>query len=401
MPHIQLNLNIFNAAVRPFSDVFNTGRLIHQYYKGRTAKLCYRPDINRRVITDRNSSAINLHLPSNIRSFQGDPTPWLNFLKYLFPVERERREVERWCATLIARPEVRMLYGLLLVSERQGMGKSTLGERILAPLVGLHNTGFPGERDIVESGFNGWAANKRLVVVGEIYTGQSFKAYNILKSYVTDKNINVNEKFQRPYTVDNWIHIVACSNSKKALRIEDTDRRWYYPQVAENPWTEDRWADFYDWLNAGGLPVIRHWAETYEDYVKTGQHSPMTVSKQALIKEGKGEILNSWHDIMEAIEEPGDPVALSLNEVVEVMRRRHGSGRFYETALAFKKEALSRGWSDPEVRMTIQGAKSHIILSPAVNYDVSAHDSEKRELVRRWLRSLADILSPQIANGGT
>ena len=36
-----------------------------------------------------------------------------------------------------------MLYGLLLVSETQGVGKTTLGERILAPLVGWHNVSVP------------------------------------------------------------------------------------------------------------------------------------------------------------------------------------------------------------------------------------------------------------------
>lgn len=364
IPEINYALGQFNSMVGPFSHVASTGQLLHKTYKGRTAKICYRPDINARIVTDRTTSAINLHTPSLIRPMSGDAAPWLEFLEYLFPIERERRDVARWCATLIARPATRMLYGLLLVSERQGMGKSTLGERILAPLVGLHNTGFPGERDIVESGFNGWVANKRLIVVGEIYTGQSFKAYNILKSYLTDKNINVNEKFQRPYTIENWAHILACSNSKKALRIEETDRRWFYPRLNETPWKREKWGQFYEWLASGGLAIIAKWAHEFGEYVLPGEHAPMTADKQSLIEDSKGEVLNHWADILAATEEAETVRAFALSEVRATMKREHG--RIFETPLQFKKEALARGWGTIEDRLAIDGSLSYVVVSPAL-----------------------------------
>ena len=84
----------------------------------------------------------------------------------------------RWCATLVARPDIRMEYGVLLISEMQGVGKGTLGERILAPLVGPWNCSFPTEQSIVDSSFNSWIAHKRLAVVHEIYAGHNIKAYN-------------------------------------------------------------------------------------------------------------------------------------------------------------------------------------------------------------------------------
>jgi hypothetical protein len=86
--------------------------------------------------------------------------------------------VLKWCATLIARPSIRMGYGLLLISEQQGIGKTTLGAHILAPLVGLHNTSFPGENDIT-SAFNEWVAHKRLAVISEIYSGSSWRARRV------------------------------------------------------------------------------------------------------------------------------------------------------------------------------------------------------------------------------
>ncbi len=363
MPEINHALGQFNSMVGPFSHVQGTGQLLHKTYKGRTAKVCYRPDIPVRIVTDRTTSAINMHTPSPIKPAPGDPTPWIEFLNYLFPVERERHEVMRWCATLIAHPESRILYGMLLISERQGMGKSTLGERILAPLVGMNNAGFPGERDIVESNFNGWVAHKRLVVVGEIYTGQSFKAYNILKSYVTDKNIEVNEKFQRPYKIENWAHILACSNSKKALRIEETDRRWFCPQLSEQPWNQKKWGEFYEWLTGGGLAIIAQWAQDFGHYIMTGETAPMTIDKKAMMDESRGEVLNHWIDILAAAEHETESVVFALSEAKEALRTVHD--KVFETPLALKREAIKRGWWTMDDRIIIDGSLSYFVGSPA------------------------------------
>jgi hypothetical protein len=394
MPEINHQIGMFNAMIRPFSHVAATGQLIQKTYKGRTARVCYRPDIKARMVTDRTTSAINLHTPSTIKPIDGDEGPWLDFLKHVFPVERERKEIMRWCATLIARPEIRMLYGILLYSERQGMGKSTLGEKILAPLVGLQNTGFPGERDIVESSFNGWVAKKRLIVVGEIYTGQSFKAYNILKSYITDKNINVNEKFERPYTIENWTHMLACSNSKKALRIEETDRRWFYPRLNETPWDRKQWGEFLDWLGSGGLGIIARWANEYGDYVMEGEHAPMTASKKSLIEDSKGEVVTHWVDVMEAVESEEEDVVFAISEVRDAMRSKHG--RIYETPHQFRKEAISRGWYTTDVRVKIDGSYSFVVVSPKYASEIMDMENAEDSEIRAKLNSKLSRLSERI-----
>lgn len=393
MPEINHSLALFNATVAGFSHIASTGQLIQKNYKGRIAKICYRPDIKARIVTDRTTSAINLHTPTNIKPGSGDVGPWIKYLDYMFPVERERTEVKRWVATLIARPEIRMLYGMLLISEKQGIGKTTMGAHILAPLVGYQNTGFPGERDIVESTFNGWIANKRLIVVNEIYTGQSFKAYNLLKGYLTDKNIHVNEKFQRPYTIENWAHILACSNSKKALRVEESDRRWFYPQVSEVPWNKDEWTDFYDWLDAGGLNIIMRWALDFGDYVATGAHAPMTLSKKAMIEESKGDVLNHWIDVMEAIEEGEEAVSFSLNEVRETYRKR-APGRLFETLLDFKREAIQRKWKVSEERILVGGALTLVVSSPVQVTQLAKFDGNeepKKDKVDRLRKTVTNL----------
>jgi hypothetical protein len=114
-------------------------------------------------------------------STDGDPAPFLDFMGRLIPDESDRNETLRWCATLIARPATRMTYSLLLVSIKHGTGKSTLAEKTVAPLVGIHNACFPTEAMILDANFNSWRAHKQLAVVHEIYQGHSRKAYDTLK----------------------------------------------------------------------------------------------------------------------------------------------------------------------------------------------------------------------------
>ena len=156
---------------------------------------------------------------------RGDAARWHDFLRRLFPVAADRHEVERWCATFIARPDIRILYSMLLISLTHGVGKTTLGT-ILARLAGMWNVSHPNETAVCNTQFNSWKAHKRLAIVNEIYSGHSRAAYDKLKETITDDKVYVKEKNVPAYDIENWVHIFACSNSLKALHLDDEDRRW-------------------------------------------------------------------------------------------------------------------------------------------------------------------------------
>lgn len=362
MPDIRRTEAVLNKMTAAFSDVAETSRLIVRAFRGRTPRLCYRPDVPGRVVTNRGTSAINLHVPADVRPRAGNPKPWLDFLEYLFPNEKERRQVMRWCATLIARPETRMHYGLLLVSEAQGIGKTTLASTVLAPLVGQHNTGWPGENDITTSDFNGWLAHKRLIVVNEIYSGHSWKAYNRLKSIITDADVTVNEKHQRAYVIENWAHVVACSNSLRALKMESDDRRWFYPQVTEVAWPKDRFSDFRKWVNSGGLEIIAAWAEGFGDYVQSGERAPMTHRKAELIVDSRSEGQQEAVALACAMNAHGSPVALSMRAIVAAVRGAI-QGKLFDSDNELRRAMVEAGAKVWPERLQIAGRNQHVVVN--------------------------------------
>ena len=362
MPEIVRSEQVMNKMLAAFSHTNQTSQLIIKAYTGRSAKLCYRPDMKGKMVTDGTTSAINLHTPTHVKSTPGNVAPFLEFIDYMFPRVAERKEVLRWIATLVARLDVHMEYGMLLVSEQQGIGKTTIGSAVLAPLVGTQNVGFPTETQIVQSEFNGWLANKRLVIVNEIYSGHSWKAYNKLKSAITDKDIEVNEKYQRTYTIENWCHMFACSNSMRALRMEENDRRWFYPQVTEEKWPLHKFDALHDWLKSGGLGIIKAWAESHGDYVQRGQAAPMTERKRDLILDSRTEGQQEAAELAEAFNLFNEPAVLAMKDVVAWVRQSV-QGKVFDTDLEIRKAMKESGVHWFEERFVISGRFQHAAVN--------------------------------------
>lgn len=280
----------FNSVVAPFSDVDDTARLLKKDAAAKSAVLKYDPAKAPGIYGGVSGRFINTHVPGPVVSESGDVGLWSAFLEHLVPDNGDRHELMRWCATLIARPDIKMLYGVLLISEEQGVGKGTLGEKILAPILGWENVSSPNEREIVDSSFNYWLAHKRLAVIHEIYQGKSSKGYDALKSVITDKMITVSRKFQANYEVENWIHVIACSNSKRALQISGDDRRWFVPGVRERKMTEEMAVRLNEWLTEeNGLGKIKWWASEFlksNKAVGRADRAPGSEAKKVVIREG-------------------------------------------------------------------------------------------------------------------
>ena len=401
MPEIMHSETTLNKVLAPFSHVADTCKLIYGSYRGRHVNVCYRPDKTGLMITSGGSSAINLHVPSTVRESPGDAEPWEEFLRYMFVNEDEREWAARWCATLIARPDIRMGYGMLLVSEAQGIGKTTLGSFILAPLVGAHNVGYPAESSIVQSAFNGWLANKRLVVVNEIYSGSSWKAYNMLKSAITDTEVSVNQKYMREYTTENWAHILACSNSMRALKMENDDRRWLYPEMTEVPWPGKRFGEFRQWVESGGLSIIKSWAHDFcikNGAVRSSDRAPMTARKRELIEGSRSEAQAEAAALAEAMRQRTETrVAMSMRDIVAWVRASAQS-KVFDTDYELRRAMKDSGAIVWHERVRVQNRQQYVLMNRKLLEDIESDRvagtaSEAPQRARDMIR--ASITPPQ------
>jgi hypothetical protein len=392
-PQHLISTQDFDRWVGGYSDVLTTGNLMKKKHEKLIVKLAYEPG-KPPFEKDRDGNRfVNRWRPPSVKPVDGDPTPFLDFVEYLFPDETE--EMLRWIATLIGKPERRMSYGVLAVSQMQGVGKTLLGEAILKPLVGESNTSTPGESSLNGS-FNGWCAGKSLTLISEIYAGQSWKVYNKLKALITDTHIEVNEKYIKPYTIHNHVHVYATSNSKRALKIEDTDRRWLIPRVAEIKKEQVYYANLLKWLQNGGLGMVLKWCRNRPDefYVVPGVAAPRTKSKDEMIAESRDEWLQHLHDLASGIVEDKIPVVVSSLNIMDWLKEK---GKVYDSIHTIRRVLEAHGFVTYKTRLRVGPTIQTFLISPAmVDVEPDLFDTACEELPKDARMEMNKVLRTYI-----
>lgn len=394
-PDIIRDAETLDAMVRPFSDVKKTSDLVLESFSGRITSFDYCPHTTKRRVQVNGRSSINLYSPPTIKPQSGDPKPWLEFMEQLIPDEKERHLVLRWVATLSARPDIRMIYAILLVSNETGTGKSTFG-RILQQLVGSHNCSMPSESTIAGE-FNSWLARRRVIVVNECYSGHSWKLFTRLKDWITEPTVSMRMMYRDPVDISNHAHFVLFSNSMNALKVDEKDRRIFAPKVTESRWADDKWKSFHDWLNSGGFQIIAQWARDFGDYVTAGERAPMTESKREMIEASRSKASVRCEEIANLLIAENAPTAIPDKEVMSWLEAITKE-RVYESLLDIRKIMKRHGAIEAKDfgvdRISYNSQMCNIMLnkSAAVELEKIVDVAQRKDYVRSIVRKPNELM---------
>jgi hypothetical protein len=230
-----------------------------------------------------------------------------------------------------------------------------------------------------------------------------------MKNLIADRTIDINEKYVKEYTIENWAHFVACSNSLRALRIEDSDRRWFYPKVTEIPWPDHKFVEFRRWLNSGGLGIIKHWAECFGHYVSSVDKPPMTASKKELIDDSESICISEVKALADAIIKSNEKIAIFMNDIA-THARSLVQGKIFDTDHELRKAMIRAGCYQFPVRVPSNRRLQYVILSPNAwrdmeetgvidllngDKEVGANNelvNQARETIRQISKTAKDIL---------
>jgi hypothetical protein len=205
----------------------------------------------------------------------------------------------------------------------------------------------------VDSNYTYYCARKRLACISEIYQGHSDKAYNKLKDKITDSQITVSEKYLANYTITNWLHVIACSNDKRALKLDDYDRRWFIPTVVEETQDKAYWDNFYHWLRCcGGYGIImaelQRFAKEDGNVIGRSERAPDSLAKSEMIEEGYSEGQKFVLELLKSEADSANGKALvlwdeDLRELVKVVIHQGRTDRL-EKCQTIRKVAKRAGW---------------------------------------------------------
>lgn len=178
---------------------------------------------------------LNTWKDGGIAAAEGDPSIWLDHLRYMVPSDPERRWILQYLAHLVQRPALKIKSAILLQSQ-QGVGKNLLIQSLkrmfhdkdVRELYG----GILGERWQADLG------NARLIALDELQIDELKAAYNQLKRWATEETQSVERKGIDAFTVRTPRGIIIMTNSNKPMAIEHDDRRLFVCKV-DAPKRED------------------------------------------------------------------------------------------------------------------------------------------------------------------
>ena len=210
-------------------------------------------------------------------------------------------------------------------SQHQGVGKNLLFE-CLRDIVGNAHATTIGQRDLAAS-FNGWAKIRIFVLGDEVSPSDRREYADQLKGAITGTTIQINEKFERPYEIENFANFVFLSNHPDALFIEAQDRRYFVCEITAQPWPQNKYRDFVAWRDNGGLAAL-HDALRQVDVSKFDPKAPapQTAAKQSMVQAGMSSLDAYVFDLLAS--QPGTEFKgreiISLQEIVDAFALQAG-----------------------------------------------------------------------------
>lgn len=338
--------------------------------------------------------------------------PFLAYAQKAFPIPRERKTLLRWLAhnMTVSSPEERVHWAVLLISQMEGTGKSTLGN-LVRRLVGDHNVA-KVEGSTLTDKFTSWLENIQLAIVEEIKEESAFRLSEGLKAKITEPTVSIRRMNTDVYDTDNFMSLLASSNHVSAISIGDKDRRWFMPKVTEQllPWnvnTAKRYLAMpardsdnsffralWKWFNGGGdrhmLYYMRRYGKKLQEsgWAMLHDRPPETSVKQTVKSRSMGE----WQNIIN--NELMDEEAVCLQDVCEWLKEqrvkcpRPDAVADYLESLGLRRMYKEEDSQDHHVR----NGRVYLLKKQSSGYITGhVHGRDPEELRSEWPRRKRDF----------
>lgn len=285
--------------------------------------LCFRPESpSGALLNEEGRNLLNTYVPIETHRTAGDPARFLEFMAKLLPVERDRRILLTYMASLVQNPGYKFQWWPVLQGTK-GNGKSLL-LRVLSHAVGHRYTHLANVAKMARAGanFNGWVQGNLFVGLEEVFVANRRDFLEEFKPYVTNDRLPYEKKGVDETTGDNRCNGLALTNHRDGVPIDDDERRYaifYTAQQKADHLERDGMSgsyfpDLYDWLKGRkayaslgpnyGYAVVNDFLRNYaiaEEFDPAGlcTRAPETSSTQEALVASRGK---AEQEIVEAIE---------------------------------------------------------------------------------------------------
>jgi len=129
-------------------------------------------------------------------------------------------------AHAVQRPFEKVLWGVILTSEAEGVGKDTLSELMGLLLEGEKRPAVSAKE--ITGQFTDWLFGRLWVQLDEIYESRKDRYLaNALKKFITAPTAMIDRKYRDVLEVQNLARFFITSNADVPMAISERDRRWF------------------------------------------------------------------------------------------------------------------------------------------------------------------------------
>lgn len=200
---------------------------------------------------------INVWTGYGVDPVAGDPKPFVDYARLILGNGNDAfgEYVLDWLAYKIQNPTKPVGTALMLFSEQEGTGKSTLGW-IMRELFKHHSRILSATA--IAAKHNSWMVGAMFIQCDEVNLRKFSSGMDRVKVLITSDKVEVEPKGVDSFAIDNCCGLLLTTNKRDALPTGRSDRRLAMNEVSVAEKQNARyWKPFYGWLeNEGGLAII-------------------------------------------------------------------------------------------------------------------------------------------------
>lgn len=290
----------------------------------RADRTCFRPEHPAgAVLQEEGRSLVNTYIPITTPTAAGDPSPFLDHLAKLLPVQRDRDILLHYLASIIRNPGMKAQWWPV-IQGAEGNGKSLLN-RLVAFCIGMRYCHLVNPEAMAKTGnqFNGWVQGNLFLGIEEIYVNNRRDFLDSFKTTVTDDRIAMERKGADQGTGDNRLNGIMFTNHADGVPVTVDSRRYCILYTAQQSADDierdgmggDYFPNLYDWFYGRnkwaeqgpmyGARIMNAWLRSYPltaelDPAQLCVRAPVTSSTAAALKLSLGR---AEQEILEAVEE--------------------------------------------------------------------------------------------------
>jgi len=229
---------------------------------------------------------------------EGDITLWKDLLAHLVSDRTVRLEVLRWFAYLLQHPADKCQWQLLMRGSK-GIGKDLLVRPIMQ-ILGSAGNDISAEQ--LEGGWGDYFAKRKLVSLQEVYRPQDKKFTNMLKNFAASTGSGIkswNLKGGAIVSQPDVLSMVAFSNHRHCMALEEGERRWLVLDMFVEPLEDAFYAQYAQWLSGGGASALFYYLLSVDLTGFNPSRVPvLTEAYHDLVEGGKADYEHTLEDMI-------------------------------------------------------------------------------------------------------